>query len=111
MAVLDEKLIDQLRALMDRITRPVEFVVSLDDRSASARLDEMLGQVAALSERISVRRDDGAHERRPSFTITSPGIGIAITFAAVPLGHEFTSFALALLQVGGNPVKLDERVV
>lgn len=111
MAVLDEKLIDQLRALMDRITRPVEFVVSLDDRSASARLDEMLGQVAALSERISVRRDDDAHERRPSFTITSPGTGIAITFAAVPLGHEFTSFALALLQVGGNPVKLDERVV
>ena len=111
MAVLDEGLIDQLRALMDRITRPVEFVVSLDDRSASARLDEMLGQVAALSERIGVRRDDDAHERRPSFTITSPGTGIAITFAAVPLGHEFTSFALALLQVGGNPVKLDERVV
>ncbi|RLP11948.1 alkyl hydroperoxide reductase subunit F [Propionibacterium australiense] len=111
MAVLDEKLIAQLSALMDRITRPVEFVVSLDDREQSNRIDGMLRQVAALSERISVRRDDTAHERRPSFSLTSPGTGISITFSALPLGHEFTSFALALLQVGGNPVKLDEATI
>jgi alkyl hydroperoxide reductase subunit F len=111
MAVLDEELIAQLRPLMDRITRPVECVVSLDDREQSHRIDEMLGQVAALSERISVRRDDTAHDRRPSFSLTSPGTGISITFSALPLGHEFTSFALALLQVGGNPVKLDEATI
>ncbi|WP_316670410.1 alkyl hydroperoxide reductase subunit F [uncultured Propionibacterium sp.] len=111
MAVLDERIIAQLRALMDRITRPVELVVSLDGREQSDRIDDMLGQVVALSERISVRRDDTAHDRRPSFSLTSPGTGIRITFSALPLGHEFTSFALALLQVGGNPVKLDETAV
>lgn len=111
MAVLDENLIAQLRALMDRITRPVEFIVSLDEREQSARMSELLDQVAALSPQLSVRRDDDAHDRRPAFTVTSPGTGIRITFAALPLGHEFTSFVLALLQVGGNPVKLDEGLI
>lgn len=96
---------------MDRVTHPVELVMSLDDRPESAQISDMLEQVAALSANITVRRDDAAHDRRPAFSITRPGSDISITFAALPTGHEFNSFVLALLQVGGNPVKLDEKVV
>lgn len=110
MPVLEPSLVGQLTALMDRVTQPVEFVVSLDDREQSTTMLSLLDQVAALSDKISVRRDDDAHERTPAFSITRPGSEISITFAALPLGHEFTSFVLALLQVGGNPVKLDEHV-
>ncbi|CEG89796.1 alkyl hydroperoxide reductase subunit F [Propionibacterium freudenreichii] len=111
MAVLDAALISQLNQLMDRVTHPVELVMSLDDRPESAQISDMLEQVAALSANITVRRDDAAHDRRPAFSITRPGSDISITFAALPTGHEFNSFVLALLQVGGNPVKLDEKVV
>ncbi|MDN5962672.1 MAG: FAD-dependent oxidoreductase, partial [Propionibacterium sp.] len=111
MAVLDAALISQLNQLMDRVTHPVELVMSLDDRPESAQISDMLEQVAALSANITVRRDDSAHDRRPAFSITRPGSDISITFAALPTGHEFNSFVLALLQVGGNPVKLDEKVV
>jgi alkyl hydroperoxide reductase subunit F len=27
------------------------------------------------------------------------------------MGHEFTSLVLALLQVGGHPIKLDDKVI
>ncbi len=111
MAVLDASLISQLSSLMDRVTKPVQFVVSLDDRPESAQIAELLDQVAALSPKISVRRDDASHQRKPSFSITRPGSDISITFAALPTGHEFNSFVLALLQVGGNPVKLDPKVI
>ena len=34
-----------------------------------------------------------------------------ITFAGVPLGHEFTSLVLALLHSGGHPIKLPEEQI
>ena len=34
-----------------------------------------------------------------------PGIDSGIAFAGLPLGHEFTSFILALLQVSGRAPK------
>lgn len=32
-------------------------------------------------------------------------------FAGLPMGHEFTSLVLALLQTGGYPPKVDPAVV
>jgi alkyl hydroperoxide reductase subunit F len=39
------------------------------------------------------------------------GSDVGVRFAAIPLGHEFTSLVLALLQVGGHPIKFDEAVI
>jgi alkyl hydroperoxide reductase subunit F len=49
--------------------------------------------------------------RKPSFSINRAGTDIGVRFAAIPLGHEFTSLVLALLQVGGHPIKFDEAVI
>src|SRR5690606_1424886 len=50
-------------------------------------------------------------DRKPSFRIQRAGSEIGVTFAGIPLGHEFTSLVLALLQVGGHPIKLEEAVI
>ena len=34
-----------------------------------------------------------------------------IRFAAIPMGHEFTSLVLALLQVGGHPPKIEQELI
>jgi alkyl hydroperoxide reductase subunit F len=34
-----------------------------------------------------------------------------VRFAAIPMGHEFTSLVLALLQVGGHTIKFDDAVI
>jgi NADH-dependent peroxiredoxin subunit F len=108
--MLDSALAAQLRGLVANITTPVEFVASLDDSAKSSETSELLTEVAAMSELISYeRRDDDA--RRPSFAIQRSGTDVQVRFAGVPMGHEFTSFVLALLQVGGHPTKVDEATI
>ena len=34
-----------------------------------------------------------------------------MNFAGIPLGHEFTSLVLALLQVGGHPPKVSDELL
>jgi alkyl hydroperoxide reductase subunit F len=36
---------------------------------------------------------------------------MGIRFAGIPMGHEFTSLVLALLQAGGHPPKVEEEVL
>jgi alkyl hydroperoxide reductase subunit F len=100
--MLDPALAAQLKTHLEKVTRPIELVASLDDGRKSAELLELLTEIASLSDEITlVRRDDD--ERRPSFSIDRVGTGISVRFAGIPMGHELTSLVLALLQVGGHP--------
>ena len=102
--MLDTSLAGQLKSLLERLTVPIELVSSLDDGPKSAELAELLTEIAAMSDKITyTRTDDDA--RRPSFAIRRTGIDVEVRFAGIPLGHEFSSLALALLQVGGYPSK------
>ena len=109
--MLDESLKTQLQAYLERLARPVHLVASLDDGDSSAEMLALLQDIEALSEKISLetRRDDA--ERKPSFAITSPGQDISLRFAGLPLGHEFTSLVLALLQAGGHPSKASAELL
>src|SRR5690606_18184290 len=40
-----------------------------------------------------------------------PGHDINLVFAGLPMGHEFTSLVLALLQVGGHPPKAEQALL
>jgi alkyl hydroperoxide reductase subunit F len=100
--MLDPNLAAQLKTHLEKVTRPVELVASLDDGPKSAELLELLTEIAGLSDQLTlVRRDDD--ERRPSFSIDRAGTDVSVRFAGIPMGHEFTSLVLALLQVGGHP--------
>ncbi|MEL4358231.1 MULTISPECIES: alkyl hydroperoxide reductase subunit F [unclassified Luteococcus] len=106
MAVLDSNLTAQLSQLLTKVVEPIELVASLDDRPKAQEMLGLLNEIAALSDKITVR-SDGDDARKPSFSIERPGTDIAVRFAGIPLGHEFSSLVLALVQVGGNPVKED----
>ncbi|MBN8264431.1 MAG: alkyl hydroperoxide reductase subunit F [Xanthomonadales bacterium] len=106
--MLDQDLKDQLAAYLERLQQPIELVASLDDSEAARELDALLDDIAALSPKIS--RATGDDPRKPSFLIRRAGTEVQVGFAGIPLGHEFTSLVLALLQVGGHPVKIDEAL-
>jgi alkyl hydroperoxide reductase subunit F len=108
--MLDAHLQAQLKAYLQRVTQPVELVASLDDRPASAEMRELLDEVAGLSDLVSVRFD-GNDARKPSFQISRVGADMGVRFAAIPMGHEFTSLVLALLQAGGHPPKVDAETI
>ena len=108
--MLDPTLASQLQTHLQKITRPIALAASLDDSPKSAELLDLLTEIAGMSDRITVeRRDDDA--RRPSFAIERVGTDVAVRFAGVPFGHEFTSLVLALLQVGGHPSTASEELV
>jgi NADH-dependent peroxiredoxin subunit F len=108
--MLDSNLKTQLRAYLERVTQPIELVASLDDRPASAEMQALLEDVAALCDKITLRLD-GNDARRPSFSISRVGTEMSVRFAAIPMGHEFTSLVLALLQAGGHPPKVEADVI
>ena len=108
--MLDDKLKTQLKTYLERVTLPVELVSSLDDRPASQEMRELLDEIGELSDKVSVWHD-GSDARRPSFSISRAGESMAVRFAAVPMGHEFSSLVLALLQAGGHPPKLEADVI
>ncbi|MBK1712097.1 alkyl hydroperoxide reductase subunit F [Rubrivivax gelatinosus] len=108
--MLDANLKTQLKTYLERLQQPIELVASLDERPASTEMRELLADIAPLSPLISVRYD-GADERRPSFSISRAGADMGVRFAAIPMGHEFTSLVLALLQAGGHPPKIDADTI
>ncbi len=108
--MLDASITEQLRTHLQKVVRPIELSASLDDSTKSTELWELLEEIAALSDHVTVvRRDDDP--RRPSFAITRLGTDVSVRFAGIPMGHEFTSLVLALLQVGGHPSTAPAEVV
>jgi alkyl hydroperoxide reductase subunit F len=109
--MLDENLKSQLKAYLERVVRPIEITASVDDSAKSQEMSALLTQLVELCSQISVteRRDDG--ERAPSFALNSPGHDIQLRFAGIPMGHEFTSLVLALLQVGGHPPRVQQAII
>ncbi|MDR3376622.1 MAG: alkyl hydroperoxide reductase subunit F [Ancalomicrobiaceae bacterium] len=108
--MLDAGIQTQIKAYFDRITHPITLQASLDGSAKSHEMRELLEEIAGLSDRISLDLA-GSAARRPSFAIRRDGSDIAVTFAGLPMGHEFNSLILALLQVGGHPSKEAEETI
>ena len=109
--MLDANLQSQLKTYLERVTRPIQITAHVDDGAKSQEMLELLNTLTTLSAQISldVRRD--SNERTPSFALTTPGQDIHLVFAGLPMGHEFTSLVLALLQVGGHPSKATAELI
>ena len=108
--MLDATIKAQLKAYLERLQRPIELVASLDDSAKGQELHGLLTDIAELSDKVALRTN-GQHALRPSFGVAEPGEAPRIHFAGIPMGHEFTSLVLALLQTGGHPPKVDQAVI
>ena len=110
--MLDPQLKSQLAAYLQRISQPVEITAVLDETPASREMEALLEDIAEASPlvRVTQTREAGPH-RTPSFALNRPGENHGPRFAGLPMGHEFTSLVLALLQVGGYPPKVEPDVL
>ena len=108
--MLDTAIKQQLQAYLGRLQQPIEIVATLDASDKAQEIGELVKEIAALSDKIGVRTDGNAR-LVPSFAIGRPGEAARIEFAGIPMGHEFTSLVLALLQTGGHPPKVEPDVI
>ncbi|MFC4257806.1 alkyl hydroperoxide reductase subunit F [Marinobacter lacisalsi] len=109
--MLDANLKDQLKAYLENVREPIELVAAYNDSKKSHELKELLEEIEPLSDKIALRTDDDQSVRRPSFAINRVNSDVGVRFAGIPMGHEFTSLVLALLQVGGHPSKASQEVI
>mgnify|MGYP001156415277 CR=1 FL=1 len=109
--MLDATLKTQLKSYLEKVVYPLELVASLDDSAKAREMKELLLEIAELSDKITLVEGTDAGVRKPSFRINRTGTEIGVSFAAIPMGHEFTSLVLALLQVGGHTIKFDAATI
>ena len=105
LGMLDQNIKTQLKTYLERLESPIELVAALDDSDKAAKIKELVTEIAELSDRVTARFD-GQNPRRPSFGIAKAGEQPRVFFAGLPMGHEFTSLILALLQVSGYAPKV-----
>lgn len=108
--MLDINIQTQLKAYFEKIVEPIVLTATLDDSSKSTEMLALLNQVAELSDKISLK-NDGTNQQVPSFNISKVDSDARVTFSGLPMGHEMTSFILAILQVSGYPPKVEEHIL
>jgi alkyl hydroperoxide reductase subunit F len=107
--MLNDELKTQLKAYLAHLREPIELQVAADSGPKSREMLELLEDVVAASDKVSLTHREDA--RQPSFGIARRGTSATVRFAGLPLGHEFTSLVLALLHVGGHPPKVEAEVI
>ncbi|MBA3695875.1 MAG: thioredoxin family protein, partial [Methylotenera sp.] len=114
---LDNNIKTQLVTYLAMLREPVEIVVSLDysntsdDSNTSREMLDLLQELVSISDKITLTESRNSVLRTPSFSIGKHGHPAGIRFAGIPMGHEFTSLVLALLQTGGHPLKLEAEKI
>jgi NADH-dependent peroxiredoxin subunit F len=83
--------------------------VSTGSDNVSNVMNGLMDELTSMSSRIKVEKTE--LERTPSFSVNRIGEDTGVTFAGIPLGHEFTSLVLALLQVSGRAPKVDQKLI
>ncbi|MEO0316355.1 MAG: alkyl hydroperoxide reductase subunit [Pseudomonadota bacterium] len=109
--MLDAAIKNQLQAYLGKVNHDVEIIASLDNGEKSQEMRAMLQDIVGLSPRLSYEERNNDNERKPSFALNRKGSEMGLRFAGIPMGHEFTSLVLALLQVGGHPPKASDDVL
>jgi NADH-dependent peroxiredoxin subunit F len=109
--MLEPEMKAQLGEYLERLVAPVEINAHVDDSQASRDMMALLADITSLTPKVSVREIREGTARRPSFTLGRAGEEPRVGFAGLPLGHEFTSLVLALLQASGYPPRLDDATI
>ena len=107
--ILDAEIKEQLAQYLSLMEGDVLINISAGADEVSKDMTALVEELVSMSSRIKV--EQATLERTPSFSINRPGEDTGVVFAGVPLGHEFTSLVLALLQVSGRAPKVDSSVI
>lgn len=109
--MLDNQIKQQLTSHFAGLKHKVELLLSLDDSAKAKELKTLADDLASVSPNIEVKEESAQAQRKPLMWVKDTVNLTQAGFAGVPMGHEFTSLILAVLQAGGHPVKQSEEVI
>lgn len=100
----------QLQTVFGRMEKPLVLELSLDDREISKELQYYAQEMAALTDKLTVKA--GSEAKKPCVRVmSSDGSYTGIAFHGVPGGHEFNSFVIALYNAAGPGQPVDEATL
>ena len=109
--MLDATMKQQLGAYLQNLRNPISLLVAVDGSPKAKELEELAREIAELNDKISVSTtEEKINGRAPVMAIAKEDNAPRVFFAGIPLGHEFTSLVLALLQAGSHPSKEDQAL-
>ncbi len=120
MSLLNASLTDQLSELLKKMVSKIEIVSYVDNSETSQKVRALLEEVSQQSNKISIvevnNNEINNSKRKPSFELrrkldnsVNGESTVSVSFAGLPLGHEFSSLVLALLQVSGYAPKISDE--
>lgn len=107
--ILDADIKTQLSQYLQLMENDILLKVSAGNDDVSKDMLALVDELATMSSKITVEKVE--LERTPSFSVNRPGEDTGVVFAGIPLGHEFTSLVLALLQVSGRAPKVEQKLI
>ena len=107
--MLDADIKNQLAEYLQLLENDVLIKISAGSDSVSKDMMALMDELTALSP--GIKTEQVKLPRTPSFRINRMEEDFGVTFAGIPLGHEFTSLVLALLQVSGRAPKVDGKLI
>lgn len=108
---LESNLKQQLVQYLELLEDDIVIAVITDSSAVSDRMVAFAEEVAGLSSQLSVEFEQADYMDLPEIRFVRNGTDVGVGFAGVPLGHEFASFVLALLQASGRPPKVDQSII
>ena len=120
MSLLNASLTAQLSELLKKMVSKIEIVSYVDNSETSQKVRALLEEVSQQSNKISIvevnNNEINNSKRKPSFELrrkldnsVNGESTVSVSFAGLPLGHEFSSLVLALLQVSGYAPKISDE--
>lgn len=120
MSLLNASLTAQLSELLKKMVSKIEIVSYVDNSETSQKVRALLEEVSQQSNKISIvevnNNETNNSKRKPSFELrrkldnsANGESTVSVSFAGLPLGHEFSSLVLALLQVSGYAPKISDE--
>ncbi|GBG55402.1 alkyl hydroperoxide reductase subunit F [Sporomusaceae bacterium FL31] len=107
--LLDQDIKAQLSQYLQLMESNVLIKISAGSDNVSSDMVALVDEIASMTPRITIVKTE--LPRTPSFSIHRVGEERGITFAGIPLGHEFNSLVLALLQVSGRAPKVEPKII
>jgi len=108
--MLDQEIKDQIKELFKTIDQKIELAYDETNHEKQEEMLSLLRDVASSAENISLH-STGKSKPVPGFKIRLNGNDTGIGFLGIPGGHEFSSFALAILNLVGMGKLPDQGII
>lgn len=107
---LSSDILDAIASYTKDLKHPVSLTLSSQHHEKKDSVQRFANNVVKASDTLRLNQQTSDNLPPLGIELSSPARTGKIIFNGIPGGHEFNSFVLAILHIGGHPLKLDPGI-